>query len=184
MVSGVLACRSLTRYFWLSLRLTTMADVQLDLFYCCLSVLCISRSSQCHWLYPRWHCTATPSQTDGADDTCADMHPMSSDDVAGVVLIIPSQRETVPRNPHKQILLIVIGGGHAVQILMIEKGWHDSTAATHDNGLDAAVNPTWSMVNGIWLVCKASIQDDLQLYLSTCDVFSCVWTSFGANLVV
>ena len=70
---------------------------------------------------------------------------MSSEDVTGVVLIIPSQSETVPRNPHKQILLIVIGGGHAVQILMIEKGLHDSTAATHDNGLDAAVNPTWSM---------------------------------------
>ena len=70
---------------------------------------------------------------------------MSSDDVTGVVLIIPSQSETVPRNPHKQILLIVIGGGHAVQILMIEKGLHDSTAATHDNGLDAAVNPTWLM---------------------------------------
>ena len=47
---------------------------------------------------------------------------MSSDDVTGGVLIIPSQSETVPRNPHKQILLIVIGGGHAVQILMIEKG--------------------------------------------------------------
>ena len=86
-VSGVLACRSLTRYFWLSLRLTTMADVQLDLFYCCLSVLCISRSSQCHWIYPRWHRTATPSQKDGADDTCADTHTMSSDDVTGVVLI-------------------------------------------------------------------------------------------------
>ena len=70
---------------------------------------------------------------------------MSSEDVTGGVLIIPSQSETVPRNPHKQILLIVIGGGHAVQILMIVKGWHDSTAATHDNGLDAAVNPTWSM---------------------------------------
>ena len=47
---------------------------------------------------------------------------MSSDDVAGVVLIIPSQSETVPRNPHKQISLIVFGGVHAVQILMIEKG--------------------------------------------------------------
>ena len=47
---------------------------------------------------------------------------MSLGAFAGVVLIIPSQSETAPRNPHKQILLIVIGGGHAVQILMIEKG--------------------------------------------------------------
>ena len=47
---------------------------------------------------------------------------MSLEDVAGGVLIIPSQSENVPRNPHKQILLVVIGGGHAVQILMIEKG--------------------------------------------------------------
>ena len=71
-----------------------------------------------------------------------------------------------------------IGGGHAVQILMIEKGWHDSTAATHDNGLDAAVNPTWSMVNGIWLVCKASIQDGLQLYL-WCVFLRLDWSWFG-----
>ena len=73
---------------------------------------------------------------------------MSSDDVTGVVLIIPSQSETVPRNPHLWILLMVIGGDDAVQILMIEKGWHDSTAATHNNGLDAAVNPTWLMEYG------------------------------------
>ena len=119
---------------------------------------------------------------------------MSSDDVTGVVLIIPKVKphyailtfgwcwwniRLTMQCPQMMLLVlcwsypvkvklchaIEIGGVHAVQILMIEKGWHDSTAATHDNGLDAAVNPTWSMVNGIWLVCKASIQDDLQLYL-------------------
>ena len=62
---------------------------------------------------------------------------MSLEDVSGGVLIIPSQSETVPRNPHIRILLIVIGGNHAVQILMID--------ATQGNGLDAVVNPAWSM---------------------------------------
>ena len=67
---------------------------------------------------------------------------MSSDDVVGVVLIILS--ETVLRNLHIRILAMVIGGNHAVQILIID----DSTVATHTNGLDAAVNPTWPMEYG------------------------------------
>ena len=46
---------------------------------------------------------------------------MSLEDVAGGVLIIPSQSETVPRNPHKQVLLMIDDSTAAtLMVLMLQ----------------------------------------------------------------